>query len=109
MRVGKAMFGFVLIAASLLCACGGSSNNSTTTPPAQPAATPTITTAAALGGAQIVALADSTIGATIYYTLDGSTPNNTSQIYHAPFLVASNITVNAIAAEPPTYLDSKIA
>jgi beta-glucanase (GH16 family) len=104
------MLGFILLASSLLCACGGSgSGGGTTVPPTQQAATPAITTAAAQNGAQIVALADSTAGATIYYTLDGSTPTNTSQIYQAPFLVASNITVNALAVESPAYVNSKVA
>jgi beta-glucanase (GH16 family) len=55
-------------------------------------------TAAAQNGAVVVSLASSTSGATIYYTLDGSTPTSTSQVYQAPFLVASNLTVKAIAA-----------
>jgi len=62
------------------------------------AATPTMITAAAQNGAVVVSLASSTSGATIYYTLDGSTPTSTSQVYQAPFLVASNLTVKAIAA-----------
>jgi len=45
-----------------------------------------------------VTIADSTTGATIYYTLDGSTPTTSSQVYQAPFLVSTNMTVNAIAA-----------
>ncbi len=76
------------------------------------AATPSITTAQSPNGATgavIVTLADTTSGANIYYTLDGSTPTNTSQIYTGPFLVASSITVNAIAAEPPSYLNSNVA
>jgi beta-glucanase (GH16 family) len=105
------MFGFLLLWGSLLCGCGGGSvsGGGAGTPPAQQAATPTITTTAAQNGAVIVTLADSTSGATMYYTLDGSTPNNTSQVYQAPFLVASNITVNAIAAEAPAYLNSNVA
>jgi beta-glucanase (GH16 family) len=106
------MFGFLLLAGSLLCGCGGGSGSgggTTTTPPAQQAATPAITTTAAQNGAVIVTLADSTNGATIYYTLDGTTPTTTSQIFQAPFLVASNITVNAMAADAPAYTNSKVA
>lgn len=90
-----------LVLSALICACGGgsgaasSSGGGGSTP--TPAATPTVTEAAAQGGAQIVSLADMTGGATIYYTLDGSTPTTTSQVYEAPFLVASNLTVKAIA------------
>jgi beta-glucanase (GH16 family) len=92
----------LVLASALMCGCGGgggSSSNSgsggTTT--STPAATPAMTAAAAQNGAQIVSLADTTSGATIYYTLDGSAPSTTSQVYRAPFLVASNITVKAIA------------
>jgi len=65
--------------------------------PGQTAAVPTIATTAAQNGAEIVNLADTTTGAIIYYTLDGSAPTTTSQVFQAPFLVASNTTVNAIA------------
>jgi beta-glucanase (GH16 family) len=60
-------------------------------------ATPSIATANAQNGAEIVTLADTTSGATIYYTTDGSTPTSSSTQYLAPFLVDTNITVNAIA------------
>jgi beta-glucanase (GH16 family) len=55
-----------------------------------------------------VALADSTSGATIHYTLDGSAPTSSSQIYQAPFLVSSSITVNAIATAS-AYTNSAVA
>jgi beta-glucanase (GH16 family) len=64
------------------------------------AAAPTIATSTnngAQNSAVIVSLATSTSGATIFYTLDGSTPTASSQQYQAPFLVAANLTVNAIA------------
>ncbi|HZC43911.1 MAG TPA: family 16 glycosylhydrolase [Acidobacteriaceae bacterium] len=58
---------------------------------------PTITTTPAQNGAVIVILASATSGATVYYTLDNSVPTPSSQMYQAPFLVAANLTVNAIA------------
>jgi beta-glucanase (GH16 family) len=45
----------------------------------------------------IVSLASTTSGAPIYYTVDGSTPTSSSPQYLAPFLVASNFTLKAIA------------
>jgi beta-glucanase (GH16 family) len=86
--------GLVLIAG---CGGAGSSTASTTSSTAQ-AAAPTVTTAAAQNGAVVVRLSSITSGATIYYTVDGSTPTTASQIYEAPFLVASNLTLQAIAA-----------
>lgn len=89
----------------LVAGCGGGNASgfgtgpTGPTPPASstPAATPTISTTAAQNGAVVVSLADTTSGATIYYTIDGSTPTTSSPIYETPFLVASNLTVNAIA------------
>jgi len=71
-------------------------------------AAPTVTTAQAQNGAVIVTLADGTKGAVIYYTLDGTTPTTASQIYQAPFLVASNLTVNAMATASG-YSNSSVA
>lgn len=45
----------------------------------------------------LVSMADSTAGASIYYTLDGSTPTSSSPAYLAPILVTSTATVKAMA------------
>jgi beta-glucanase (GH16 family) len=63
---------------------------------------PTVSTTAAQGGAVIVSLASTANGAVIYYSVDGSTPTTSSQQYQAPFLVASNLTVMAIATAAGT-------
>lgn len=87
----------VALSAGVLCACGGGGAAATGTPAPAPPAAPTIMTAAALNSALIVSLSSATSGATIYYTVDGSTPTASSQIYEAPFLVWSSLTVKAIA------------
>jgi beta-glucanase (GH16 family) len=85
----------LVVGAILLAGCG-SGGGSTTGTPTQ-AAAPAIATTAAQNGAVIVNLSTTTAGATIYYTVDGSTPTTSSPVYEAPFLVASNLTLNAMA------------
>ncbi|MBV8674915.1 MAG: chitobiase/beta-hexosaminidase C-terminal domain-containing protein [Acidobacteriaceae bacterium] len=64
-----------------------------------PAAKPTFSPA---GGSytsnQSVTIKDTTSGAKIYYTTDGTTPTTASTQYAGPITVASNQTINAIAA-----------
>ncbi len=105
----KFRFGAAVAAGIFLVAGCGSGGGSTATPGsgAQPASAPVITTTAAQNSAVVVKLTSATSGATIYYTLDGSTPTTSSQIYEAPFLVASNQTVNALAAASG-YSDSSV-
>ena len=50
-------------------------------------------------GAQSVALTCATAGATIYYTVDGSTPDATDTAYNGPIAVASSKTIKAIAVK----------
>jgi beta-glucanase (GH16 family) len=100
MRTGAAIMIAILLSGALLCGCGGggsSSGGGSLTPVQPQTAAPTVTTAAAQNSAVIVSLASSTSGASIYFTTDGTVPSTSSQQYQAPFLVASNLTVNAIA------------
>src|SRR5215469_16481907 len=71
--------------------CGGNDGGGNSVSP------PTISTKATLNGAVVVRLGVTTPGALIYYTVDGSPPTASSQQYQAPFLVARNLTVKAIA------------
>ena len=69
----------------------------TTTPTAaDPTFTPSPGTYAT---AQNVSLSSATTGATIYYTVDGSTPTTSSAVYSAPIVVsATSLTIRAFAA-----------
>ena len=49
---------------------------------------------------QAVALSDTTTGATIYYTTNGSTPTTSSAVYNSPITVSSNTTLEALAMAP---------
>lgn len=84
---------FYSLTLSLLLFSSQSSAQTTQSSPA-----PTISTVAAQNGAVIVALTPASTGETIYYTVDGTTPTTSSQVYQAPFLVASSLTVKAIAS-----------
>jgi beta-glucanase (GH16 family) len=83
--------------ALLLAGCGGGASTTGGGTTTTQAAAPTVATSAAQNGAVVVTLSTTTAGATIYYTLDGSTPATSSPIFEAPFLVASNLTVKAMA------------
>src|ERR1035438_7036341 len=53
--------------------------------------------------AQSVTISDSSTNATIYYTLDGSTPTTASAVYNGPLTVSNNTPINATAgAASPT-------
>ncbi len=88
---------FLLASALVIAGCGGGTTSATAPPPAQQASAPVVSTKPAMNGAELVTLTTTTPGAAIYYTLDGSTPTTSSSVYEAPFLVASDATLNAIA------------
>jgi hypothetical protein len=46
---------------------------------------------------QSVTLSSATAGATIYYTIDGTTPTTASLVYSAPIIVGTNETINFFA------------
>ena len=50
--------------------------------------------------AQQVSITDSTPGATIYYTTDGTTPNLNSGVYSGPLTVSATETIRAVATAP---------
>ena len=72
------------------------------TPSFAPSPSQTYTTA------QSVTITDTTTGATIYYTTDGSTPTTSSTVYLAAIMVSASETIKAIAAAP-SYNDSPVA
>jgi len=63
-----------------------------------PAATPTFSVpAGTYTSAQTVSISDSTSGATIYYTTNGTTPTTSSTIYSGGITVSASETIEAIA------------
>ncbi len=49
---------------------------------------------------ETVTISASTPGATLYFTLDGSTPTTNSQVYTGPFAVTNTVIVNALDYAP---------
>lgn len=72
-------------------------------------AAPVISPAAGTySSAQTVSITDSTAGATIYYTTNGTVPSTSSTVYSGPISVSSSETVEAIAVEAG-YSNSPVA
>jgi hypothetical protein len=74
-----------------------------------PAATPIISPPSGnYNSTQMVTISDTTPGAAIYYTTDGSTPTTSSAKYTAPVTVSSSETIQAVASASG-YLTSAVA
>jgi beta-glucanase (GH16 family) len=111
MRVRAVSLAAAVLASVLMCGCGGGNSGGMNFGGGgeNPPAAPTISTTAAQNGAVIVTLAG-TAGVVINYTVDGSTPTPASPQYQAPFLVASNLSVKAIAVGgAPVLMSSSVA
>lgn len=54
-----------------------------------------------------VTLETATPGASVYYTMDGSTPTEASQLYSAPIAISQNVTIKAIVVKNG-MLDSEV-
>ena len=59
--------------------------------------------------AQRVSISCSTMGASIYYTIDGTTPTNNSNLYSTPITVTETTTIRAIAISPTDGEESLVA
>jgi Chitobiase/beta-hexosaminidase C-terminal domain len=76
----------------LLCSVGIAQASTVATPTFSPAA-------GTYTSIQTVTISDSTSGATIYYTTNGSTPTTSSTHYTSPITVSSSETVKAIGTK----------
>ena len=74
-----------------------------------PTATPTFgPVGGAFNATQMVTISDTTPGATIYYTINGTTPTTGSAVYTGPISVTTTETIEAIATAPG-YITSAVA
>ncbi len=84
--------------ALLLAGCGGGGGSATPPVTTPQAAAPSLSVSAGTYAAlQSVAITDSTGGATIYYTTNGTAPTTASATYKAPIPVATTTTIEALA------------
>src|ERR1035438_5101277 len=86
----NSLFHVIVVLCVIACASAVSYASVTATPTFSPAA-------GTYSSSQTVTISDSTSGATIYYTTDGSTPTTSSNIYSGQIALSSTETLNAIA------------
>jgi hypothetical protein len=74
------------------------------------AATPTFSVpAGTYTSTQSVKISDTTTGAVIYYTTDGTAPSTNSTVYSTPIILTNSETLEAIAVAGDAYADSAVA
>jgi O-glycosyl hydrolase len=97
LRIAAISCSATLLAAG--CGGGGSSALPPAPPPAAaaPAFWPVPGSYSQTSAGQSITLTDSTSGATIYYTTDGSTPTTSSPVYTSPISVTATATIKAVA------------
>jgi glucosylceramidase len=104
----RSWFLAIILISMSLAGCGG--GGATQAAPATPAAaTPTISpSGGSFAALQSVTLADSTPGASIYYTTNGATPTTASSLYSGAITVSASETIEAVAVATG-YTSSAVA
>ncbi len=100
----------ILVVGAILAGCGGGISGGSNPPP-QTASAPTFSpSSGTYSSAQTVTLADTTPGASIYYTVDGSMPSAASTLFSSssPISVSTTTTIKAIAVASG-YTNSAVA
>jgi glucosylceramidase len=112
LKVSYWFFAFTLLFLATSCGGGGGGSSQTPPPPPPTAATPVFWPVpgsySQTQAGQAVTLTDSSSGATIYYTTDGTTPTTSSMKYSGAIPVKSTTTIQAIAGGP-SYTASTVA
>lgn len=93
------------VAAALMAGCGGGGSSSSSSQAATPAFS---VSAGTYTTPQSVKITDTTAGATIYYTTNGTTPTTSSAAYSTPISVATTTTIEAMAVASG-YTNSSVA